>query len=70
MDRPANEPTVGGNRLQKDYGKKIGQATKWSSITEIMVKLVSPIVNMVLARLLAPEAFGLVATITMVISFT
>ena len=56
--------------MQKDYGKKIGQATKWSSITEIFVKLVSPFVNMVLARLLAPEAFGMVATITMVISFT
>lgn len=56
--------------MQKDYGKKIGQATKWSSITEVFVKLVSPFVNMVLARLLAPEAFGMVATITMVISFT
>ncbi len=49
--------------------QKIGQATKWSSITEIIAKLISPITNMILARLLVPEAFGIVATITMVISF-
>jgi PST family polysaccharide transporter len=45
------------------------QATKWSAITEIMAKLVMPISNMVLARLLTPEAFGVVATLTMIISF-
>lgn len=55
--------------MQKDISKQIGQATKWSSITEIAAKLISPIVNMVLARLLAPAEFGVVATITMVISF-
>jgi len=38
-------------------------------MAEIMAKLISPLVNMVLARLLVPEAFGVVATITMVISF-
>jgi len=54
---------------QKNINKKIGQATKWSGFTEIVARLISPIVNMVLARLLAPEAFGVVATITMVISF-
>lgn len=55
--------------MSKDINKKIGKATMWSSITEVMAKLVSPIVNIVLARLLLPEAFGVVATITMVISF-
>ena len=49
--------------------EKVGKATAWSSVTEIMAKLVSPIVNIVLARLLLPEAFGVVATITIVISF-
>jgi PST family polysaccharide transporter len=52
-----------------NINQKVGKATAWSSITEIMAKLISPIVNMVLARLLVPEAFGVVATITMVISF-
>ena len=45
------------------------QATKWSAITEIMAKLVMPISNMVLARLLTPDAFGVVATLTMIITF-
>ncbi|MBR2309185.1 MAG: lipopolysaccharide biosynthesis protein [Oscillospiraceae bacterium] len=55
--------------MEKDLNKKVGQATKWSSITEIAAKLVSPITNMILARLLVPEAFGVVATLTMVVSF-
>lgn len=49
--------------------KKVIRATKWSSITEIAAKLVSPISTMVLARLLAPDAFGILVTATMVISF-
>ena len=49
--------------------EKVGRATAWSSITEVMAKLISPIVNIVLARLLLPEAFGVVATLTMIISF-
>ena len=49
--------------------KKVANATKWSLITEVIAKLISPIVNMILARLLVPEAFGAVATITMIISF-
>ncbi len=52
-----------------NMNRKIGRATLWSSGTEVMAKLVSPIVNMVLARLLLPEDFGVVATITLVISF-
>lgn len=49
--------------------QEIGRAAKWSSIAEIIARLISPITNMILARLLEPEAFGVVATITMVISF-
>lgn len=44
-------------------------ATKWSTITEVVAKLINPITNMILARILAPEAFGVIATVTMVISF-
>lgn len=53
------------NNLQN----KIVHATKWSTITEIAAKLVSPVTNMILARILVPEAFGVVATVTMIISF-
>lgn len=49
--------------------KTVVGATKWSMITEIVAKLISPVVNMILARILVPEAFGAVATITMIISF-
>ena len=52
-----------------DLNKKVVRATKWSSLTEIAAKLVSPISTMVLARLLAPDAFGILVTATMVISF-
>ncbi|MDC3269402.1 lipopolysaccharide biosynthesis protein [Flavobacteriaceae bacterium] len=50
--------------------KKVTNATKWSSLTEVVAKLISPITTMVLARLLTPEAFGVVATVIMIISFT
>lgn len=49
--------------------KKVAKATKWSIVTEIIAKLISPLANMILARILVPEAFGSVATITMIISF-
>lgn len=55
--------------MSDKLNRQVSRATIWSSITEIVAKLITPIVNMVLARLLVPEAFGVVATITMVISF-
>ncbi len=51
------------------FSSKIVNATKWSSITEIAAKIVSPVTNMILARIISPEAFGVVATITMIMSF-
>ena len=55
--------------LIRDDSLKISGAVKWSSFTEILAKLVSPITNMILARILSPESFGIVTTVTMVISF-
>lgn len=52
-----------------DLSRKTARAVKWSSITEFAAKIISPIINMLLARILAPEAFGMLATVTMVISF-
>ena len=54
---------------KKDIKKKVIKATKWSTLTQFMGKLVVPITNMILARILAPEAFGVIATINMVVSF-
>ena len=53
-----------------ELNKKVINATMWSSFSEISSKLIAPITTMVLARLLTPEVFGVVATVTMIISFT
>lgn len=49
--------------------KQVITATKWSAITELAAKLILPITTMVLARLLTPDAFGILVTATMIISF-
>ena len=49
--------------------EKVKIATKWSAVTEILAKLITPIVSIVLVHLLTPEAFGVVTTLTMIISF-
>lgn len=52
-----------------NLNKKVAKATKWSGITELVAKLITPVSSMVLARLLTPEAFGVVTTLTMIITF-
>lgn len=54
---------------EENFKNKFVSATKWSTITQIAAKIVSPITNMVLARIISPEAFGVVATVTMIMSF-
>lgn len=54
---------------EENLKNKFINATKWSTITEIAAKLVSPVTNMILARIISPEAFGVVATVTMIMSF-
>ncbi|CEP97205.1 polysaccharide biosynthesis protein [[Clostridium] sordellii] len=49
--------------------KQIAKATKWSFITECIAKLINPLTNMILARILMPSDFGVIATITMITSF-
>jgi len=53
----------------KHNNKKILNATKWSSVAEISSRLIAPLTNIILARLLVPEAFGIIATITLIITF-
>lgn len=55
--------------MAENLNSKVRTATKWSVIAEIAAKLLTPIVSMVLARLLTPEAFGVVTTLTMIITF-
>ncbi len=44
-------------------------ATKWNMLAQLIQKIVSPLTNIVLAHILAPEIFGIIASITLVISF-
>lgn len=55
--------------MSETLNTKVRTATKWSTVGEIAAKLVTPISSMVLARLLTPEAFGVVTTLTMIITF-
>lgn len=49
--------------------KTIIQSTKWSAVSEVLSKIASPLANIVLARLLVPEVFGLIASFTVVVAF-
>jgi PST family polysaccharide transporter len=49
--------------------EKIISSTKWSFSSEIFAKIISPITNMILARLLSPEVFGIIATLSIIITF-
>lgn len=48
---------------------QILDSVKWTTLTTILTKSFVPISNMVLARLLSPEVFGIIATVNMVVSF-
>lgn len=55
--------------IQKnDLGSRVAGAAKWSVLTQVASKLIAPVTTMVLARLLSPAAFGVVASVTMVTS--
>ncbi|MBO6125092.1 MAG: lipopolysaccharide biosynthesis protein [Bacteroidaceae bacterium] len=55
--------------MAQNLNKQVATATKWSAVTELAAKLVLPITTMILARILTPEAFGVLVTATMIISF-
>lgn len=55
--------------MSQELNTKVKTATKWSAASELAAKLVTPITSMVLARILTPDAFGVVTTLTMIISF-
>lgn len=55
--------------LEKQLDNKISSSTKWSFVGEVIAKLITPVTSMVLARVLTPDAFGIIAAINMIISF-
>lgn len=48
---------------------RAARATRWASVTEVAARIITPVTTMLLARILAPEAFGVIATISVVVSF-
>ena len=55
--------------MEKQLDNKISSSTKWSFVGEVIAKLITPVTSMVLARVLTPDAFGIIAAINMIISF-
>lgn len=55
--------------MNRNRENLIGNSLKWSSAGEIIAKLIVPISNMILARILLPEDFGIIASVNMIISF-
>ncbi|NLH44889.1 MAG: lipopolysaccharide biosynthesis protein [Acholeplasmataceae bacterium] len=55
--------------MLEELNHQIIKSSKWSFATELLSKLTIPIINMVLARLLTPEVFGIIATINMIVAF-
>ena len=47
----------------------VHKSMKWSLLSEIAAKLVTPVTNMILARLLTPDDFGVLAICNMLVSF-
>lgn len=47
----------------------ISSSMRWSTLGEVLAKIMVPIANMVLARVLMPEDFGILASINMIITF-
>lgn len=50
-------------------GEKVFKASAWSSLTEVIAKVVSPLVFLVLTRILSPSDYGIVAVATTLLTF-
>lgn len=47
----------------------VAKASMWSFFGQLIVKVLPPLTNMILARIFVPEVFGIVTTVTMITSF-
>lgn len=56
-------------RLKIINKNDVALATRWSAFSEILAKIISPCLNLILVRILTPEAFGIAATVMMIVSF-
>lgn len=58
--------SVNGEGNSKPLGYRAVRAARWSLLTQVTSKLISPLTTLILARILTPEAFGIAATVAMV----
>lgn len=56
-------------QLVKVNSGKISTSLKWSTLGEVISKITVPLANMVLARILVPEIFGIAASVSIIVSF-
>jgi PST family polysaccharide transporter len=65
------EPESGGPRDEPvlNLHERSRSAARWSLAAELSAKIIVPVTQLVLARILAPEAFGVLAVVVMVSSF-
>jgi O-antigen/teichoic acid export membrane protein len=54
----------------QSLAQRAADSVKWSALTEIVTRTVSPLTYVILARLLAPEDFGVVTTAVLAISLS
>lgn len=55
---------------EQSLKQKIVTASKWSALAEISSRAISPLIFVILARLLTPDDYGVVTVAAMVISFS
>ena len=53
----------------RQLSETASKSMKWTTLAEVLAKLIVPITNMILSRFLAPEIFGIVASVNVVITF-
>ena len=56
-------------QIVKVNSGKISTSLKWSTLGEVISKITVPLANMVLARILVPEIFGIAASVSIIVSF-
>ena len=48
---------------------KANRSFKWTALAEISAKFIVPLMNMILARLISPAVFGIIASLTVITGF-
>lgn len=55
--------------MDKNKTTTVSNATAWSFMGQLVIKIMPLVTNMILARIFEPEVFGVVTTVTMITSF-